>query len=310
MRAWVALGFLVLALAGCGGGSTAGTTAETTEAKALPGTLRALWEAPARNVTLVMGTSDYAPGEVRASFLVVDNESRAIFSKRGARLWLARGFDEKPIARGEATLETISVPGASTSSAGDTAEIYVARFTVSEPGTYWLLAEPIGAAPAIRGVGNVVVRAKSASPAVGAKAFPSSTPTLATVRGDVSRLTTRTPPDRELLRISVAEALRRKQPFVVAFATPRFCASRTCGPVVDVVDAARKELAAPGVGFIHVEIFEDNDPALGYNRWVKEWKLPSEPWVFLVGADGRIAAKFEGPVSVQELVASVRQHLL
>jgi hypothetical protein len=41
------------------------------------------------------------------------------------------------------------------------------------------------------------------------------------------------------------------------------------------------------------------------NRWVKEWNLPSEPWVFVVGRDGRVAAKFEGAVSVPELTAAV-----
>ena len=33
----------------------------------------------------------------------------------------------------------------------------------------------------------------------------------------------------------------------------------------------------------------------------------SEPWVFLVGSDGRIQAKFEGPISVRELAAAVRR---
>jgi hypothetical protein len=93
----------------------------------------------------------------------------------------------------------------------------------------------------------------------------------------------------------------------VVFATPKFCESRTCGPVVDVVDAVRRRV--PGVGFIHVEIYEENNPALGVNRWVQEWKLPTEPWVFLVGRDGRIKAKFEGAVSEQELEAAVRRFL-
>jgi hypothetical protein len=64
------------------------------------------------------------------------------------------------------------------------------------------------------------------------------------------------------------------------------------------------------VRFIHVEIYESNDPALGYNRWVREWRLPSEPWVFLVGADGRIRAKFEAALSVDELLAAIRTTLL
>jgi hypothetical protein len=43
---------------------------------------------------------------------------------------------------------------------------------------------------------------------------------------------------------------------------------------------------------------------------VRQWGLPSEPWVFLVGADGLIKARFEGTVSVRELDEAVQQHLL
>jgi hypothetical protein len=69
----------------------------------------------------------------------------------------------------------------------------------------------------------------------------------------------------------------------------------------------RRKHADAGIRFIHVEIYEDNDPTKGENRWVREWKLPSEPWVFLVGGDGKIAARFEGTVSVRELDAAVRR---
>ena len=100
-----------------------------------------------------------------------------------------------------------------------------------------------------------------------------------------------------------------RAPFVLAFATPKFCTSRACGPVVDVVDHVRKRLGQSPVRFIHVEIYEDNQPP-ETNRWVKEWKLPTEPWVFLVGRDGRIKARFEGSVSAAELEAAVRRLLL
>ena len=63
----------------------------------------------------------------------------------------------------------------------------------------------------------------------------------------------------------------------------------------------QQRFAGSGVRFIHVEIYQDNNPAQGFNRWVTEWRLPSEPWVFLVGRDGRIKARFEGSVSVAEL---------
>ena len=72
----------------------------------------------------------------------------------------------------------------------------------------------------------------------------------------------------------------------------------------------RKQVAGSGVRFIHVEVFQGNDPAKGYNRWMRQWKLQSEPWSFLVGRDGRIKAKFEGPVSVRELRAAVQSMLM
>jgi len=118
------------------------------------------------------------------------------------------------------------------------------------------------------------------------------------------------PPDRALLRTTVAAALAAQRPFVVTFSTPLYCQTRTCGPVVQVVQAVQRDWRGRDVDFVHVEIYKDNDPAKGVNRWVTQWKLPSEPWVFLVGPDGTIRDRFEGTVSVRELDASIRQHLL
>ena len=72
--------------------------------------------------------------------------------------------------------------------------------------------------------------------------------------------------------------------------------------------SARRSRKTP-VRFIHVEIYEDNDPAKGTNRWVDEWKLPSEPFTFVVGADGKVKERFEGTFSVRELTAAVRREL-
>jgi hypothetical protein len=135
-------------------------------------------------------------------------------------------------------------------------------------------------------------------------------PTLASTHGNLRALTTSTHPDRALYERSVSQELAAHRPFVVAFATPKFCTSRTCGPVVDVVSHVRKQLVSSGVGFTHVEVYEHNDPSRGYNRWMREWGLQSEPWVFLVGGDGRIKAKFEGSVSARELRAAVESQLV
>jgi hypothetical protein len=289
----LALG-LVLSCVGCGGSNDA-APAPTTSSTAPPGSLQALWQRPGEDVGLVFGTNDYAPGPVRVSFLVVNHRARAIL-RPTARVWLSRGLDKAPFRTGTARLEDI----------GGGQKIYVTTLEIPKPGTYWLLAEPVGGSK-IQAVGNVVVADESKSPAIGSQAFPSKNPTLDDAPAE--QITTANPPDTELLRTSVKEALDRHEPFVVVFATPKYCQSRTCGPVVGIVDRVRKRFASTPVKFIHVEVYEGNNPALGENRWFKEWKLQSEPWVFLVGSDGKIKAKFEGPVSERELGDAVSEFL-
>jgi len=289
----------VFLAAGCGSGSPA-------QSNDVPGTLQALSRAPGvKTVALTPGDADFSPGDVRFSFLVVANDGRVV-AKPQAKVWIARGFKKKPYGRTTARLETIGVPGTSDSS--DVPSIYVAHLHAPGPGTYWVLAKPQGAA--IAGLGNLVVRRRSYSPAVSAPAPDAATPTLASTHENLHALTTSTHPDRELYTRSVAQELAAHRPFVVAFATPKFCTSRTCGPVVDVVSHVRKQLAASGVGFIHVEVYDRNDPSRGYNRWMRKWGLQSEPWVFLVGRDGRIKAKFEGSVSAKELRAAIESRLI
>jgi glutathione peroxidase-family protein len=79
---------------------------------------------------------------------------------------------------------------------------------------------------------------------------------------------------------------------------------------VDVVEETARRFEDSDVRFIHVEIYEDNDPAMGFNRWVQEWGLQTEPWTFAVGRDGRVVKRFEGAVSVHELERVVRDELV
>jgi hypothetical protein len=253
----------------------------------------------------VNGASDFATGVVRVPFVVVTTRAKPVYRPL-ARVWVAKSLAKRPFEQTRAALEPIGVPGTSRPAFGGVQKIYVAKLHITRPGHYWVLAEPVGGTP-IQGLTILNVKARSTSPAVGSKAIRSRTPTIGTA--PLKALTTRVPPDRGLLRYSVAGSLAAGAPFVLAFATPEFCTSRTCGPVVDVVDQVRKRFAASGTRFIHVEVFRNNKPALGYNRWMREWHLRTEPWVFLVGRDGRIKAKFEGSVSVGELTAAVRRFL-
>lgn len=290
MRFAAVLALAAFLIAGCGGSSSA---QEEPEAQ----TLEELWRAPGEDVAILPGSADFAAGDVRLTFLVVDGKGRLVTAPK-AKIWLSRGLNLAPFAQTTATAEKIGVDAVEP---GEAQEIFVTELDLPKPGTYWVLAEPVGASKRIQAVGNVVVKADPEAPAVGEQVPASRTPTLATAT--LEEVTTANEPDEALYRTSIAEALAAKQPFVVTFATPEFCTSRTCGPVVEVVSDVRQR--HPGLTFIHVEIYEDNDPAKGENEWVREWGLPSEPWVFVVGADGTVQDRFEGTVSVRELDAAV-----
>ena len=239
-------------------------------------------------------------GRERSASPFSSSTGRAAWSRgRPPKVWLARELKAKPFAQTTARSESIGVGG---SEPGEPEEVFVAQLELPQPGKYWLLAEPVGGRK-IQAVGNVVVKNKTSAPDVGAPAIASETPTLA--NATIEQLTTSTKPDEELYRSSIADAIAAKTPFVVAFATPTYCKSRTCGPVVEVVSEVRRRHADAGLRFIHVEIYEDNDPTKGQNSWVREWSLPSEPWIFVVGADGKITDRFEGTVSVRELDEAV-----
>jgi hypothetical protein len=302
VRASFALVALILLAAGC-----SSATSSSTRGAPPQGTLEALWRSSGQSVALIPGTSDYSPGLVRVSFLVVDPRGRVVATPR-ARVWVARSLKAKPFTATFARLESIGVPGVS--NGADAKAIYVASVRVPAAGHYLLAARPVGGKERIAGLGDLVVHTRSASPMVGSRAYPSRTPTLASTGGRTALLTTRVPPDRSLLRTSIASALAAHEPFVVTFATPRYCESRICGPVVDVVDHVRKQYARTPVRFIHVEIYTDNNPNRGRNEWVRQWHLPGEPWTFLVGRDGRIKDKFQGAVSMTELGQAVRRLLL
>ena len=291
----------VLALAGCGSSRDASEKDSIEAIAAPPGSLEALWRGPGPDVAIVPGTSDFGPGENRVSFLIVDKQSRLV-ERPTARVWIARGLRQKPFGQTVARLERIGVPGGMQA---DAQNIFVARVRTPTPGKYWILAEPIGGRR-IQALGNVVVKREPEAPRVGDRAIPSRNPTVRDGT-DPRRITTARPPDTELLQVSVAQALAAKSPFVVTFSTPLYCQTRTCGPVVQVVQSVAARWQAKGVAFIHVEVYEDNDPAKGTNRWVDEWRLPTEPFTFVVDRRGVIRAKLEGAFGAGELDAAVER---
>jgi len=140
-------------------------------------------------------------------------------------------------------------------------------------------------------------------PRPGQKAPPIHTPTPADVGGDLSQITTRVPPDTQH-EVDYADALG-EEPIVLLFATPQFCQSRVCGPVTDVAEQV-KQSYGDRVAFIHMEIYNDNDPSKGVRPQVRAFHLPSEPWLFAIDQSGRIEAEIEGAFGVEELTSVVK----
>jgi hypothetical protein len=300
---------LALLLAACGGGTGGGSASspETTASAQLPGWVKsALGEKNGPDVAATMGSSDFAVGENRVVFLVV-RENGALVQTPTATVRYAAAGGEPRTAR--AVLESLGAKekGGGEEEPGqfDVTQVYVAHLETPREGRYWFVADP--ADESIQAVGTLDVAAHSRTPAVGSKAPASDNPTLADA--PAKEITTADPPDTELLRYSIADSLEAHAPFVAVFATPEFCVSRVCGPTVEVVQKVAHEFGGSGIRFIHVEIYTDNDPSKGYNKWVRQWRLPTEPWVFLVDASGRIREKFEGAVSVRELEQAVREDL-
>jgi hypothetical protein len=298
---------------GCGGSSTpsAEPAAEqpaaepATTGPAAEGSIQGLLDADAReDSALIFGTSDYSVGPNRVSFLLVDSTGRLVEAGPARVRIAAGGLDAVP--ESETTAELIPVGVEPEAGDFDAPTVYVANLDVSDPGRYTILVEPLSGG--IQGFGQIDVAAESAVPAVGEAAVPSDNPTVEDAFPE--DITTATPPDVELLQYSVKQSLDDGAPFVVTFATPKFCASRVCGPAVDVVDAVRQGLEGSGIRFIHIEIFENNDPNQGYNEWAREWSLQTEPWTFVVDGSGVIQARFEGLVTAQELEQAVRDTLL
>jgi hypothetical protein len=185
--------------------------------------------------------------------------------------------------------------------------VYVTDLPFREAGRYQVLGMArlddrlVTAAPA--GPPLSVVNRDSV-PGVGDMAPRTHTPTEASVGGDVEKIDTRVPPS-SMHEADFADVVGKK-PVILLFATPALCQSRVCGPVVDIAEQVKAEHEGEAE-FIHMEIFNNNELEQGYRPQVREWSLPTEPWVFAIDRTGRIAARIEGAFSARELEAALKK---
>jgi hypothetical protein len=191
--------------------------------------------------------------------------------------------------------------------ATDVHGIYVAQLTLERAGPWGLeivVRRADGAVEAARLSVNALPQPRSPMPGTPA---PRSRNLVAGDVSDLRQIDSSEPPDARLHQTVIADAIRDGRPQVIVFATPKYCTSRVCGPVLDVV---RTLIPAYGrrVAFVHQEIWQPGGMQK-LTPTVEEWNLRSEPWTFVVDGDGMIRARFEGLATRRELETVLRQML-
>jgi hypothetical protein len=305
---------LVLVATGCGGSSEdparpapAASEFPSARGKTIGEVLRGSGAKPTKLV-IAPAAQSFVVGPNRYPFGVftVGNEQ---ISDADAALYFAR--DGKSPVQGPLPAEVSSLetkPAYHAAASGDATTVYVVpKVDFDRPGPW------IGIAILKGSNGLEASRVPSPDvgrfpriPKIGEKAPVIHTPTAADVGGDLAKIDTRVPPD-QMHAIDFADAVG-KRPVVLVFATPALCQSRVCGPVVDVV----QEVADRHKGeadFIHMEVYNDNDPGKGIRPQLAAFGLESEPWAFLIDSDGVVRDRIEGAYGVSELEQAMNKIL-
>jgi hypothetical protein len=319
----------VFVVAGCGGGSEseshvnkeaeAGKSRPAPPKSAFPTpegrTLRKFLEdvvevQPKAKVT--PSAEAFYPGANRYPFLVAEKDTAAgqpgkgipdaevaiYYAKAPSKAEKKQGEAFKQVAVGPfpARIESLATEkqfqGKTTTEAPDVASVvYSADLDFPSAGEYRpvaLVKEKDGWAKI--GLRSINVGEFAKIPRPGEKAPVIQTP-IAEGDEDLAELSTRVPPDTQN-KVNYADVLG-KEPILLLFTTPKFCQSRVCGPVVDVAQQAQHKFEGKA-NFIHMEIYNDNDPANGVRPQVRRFHLPTEPWLFAINREGVVSTTIEG----------------
>jgi hypothetical protein len=312
---------LALIVAACAGGAPSQTPTSSASAGAsgarcataptppeTPG-----WDTASQTPTVfpVIATNRVVCGDARLMFVFVDDQNRVVSApdRTVSAAFYDLGKDPAtPVATADGTF-VWTIP--------DERGMYVFNVNLPEAGRWgaeFTTAAAGAAAEKIRYTFDVLDSTPTVQ--VGDPAPASKTPTLADVGGDASKISTDAHPDPAFYRTSVADALAAHKPFILVFATPKFCVSSQCGPTLDKI----KPLIAanPDVTFINVEPYQlelvdgqlqpirDTAGGLQTGATTDEWGLTAEPWIFAVDRDGVVRKSYEIFASDAEMDAAIQ----
>jgi hypothetical protein len=242
-----------------------------------------------------LATSVLVPGENRLAFGMIDQNRSFVYGKSAVYIGRSgKGRAEGPFPAPadslvvEPPFRSATVPGE------DIAAIYAAQVRFKRPGRYEALMVTKSGGRLIGAPTVFKVSATSPVPAVGSPAPRTDTDTLAS-GGNIDAIDTRRPND-DMHGTNFKDVVGKK-PVALLFATPALCQSRVCGPVVDIAAQLKRDYG-DRVEFIHQEVYVDNDMSKGLRPPLKAFRLPTEPWLFAIDAQGRVAARLEGSFGI------------
>jgi hypothetical protein len=119
---------------------------------------------------------------------------------------------------------------------------------------------------------------------------------------DITLIDSSANPSPEMHTETIAQAIESGRPVLVLFAVPGYCTSQLCGPELEIMRKLYPQYK-DRVSFIHVEPYEvPSSPDRVPVQATKDYGLQTEPWFFVIDAQGKVSMKFEGPTSMQELI--------
>lgn len=114
-------------------------------------------------------------------------------------------------------------------------------------------------------------------------------------------------PDPQLHMTTVAQAIADGRPVLLIVGTPAFCTSKICGPENEAVADLAERYPDRAV-YLHLELWKDFD-GLVINEGAAEWVYrngdASDPWLFLIGADGRVMDRWMPLFDPEEVAAAL-----
>lgn len=273
--------------------------------KAAATSLGELKQANQESVILAPSVSVLEPGTNRYGFALFDPAQKQIAGAPVALYTASRNGTHLRgpfVARSESLAVAPQYASKTSAADADAAKsVYVANIDFPKAGKYQVVAvAKLDGRLVLSSPFEADVGQPGGPPKVGEAAPKVHTPTLDSVAGDAARISTRSPAPTDLLTTDLFDVYGKK-PVALLFATPALCQSRVCGPVVDVLEEARATDKSGKAAYITNEIYKENRVDRGLRTQPAAYGLPTEPWLFVLNAQGKVVERIEGAFSVAEL---------